>query len=150
MSAASTGDPPAFERMALVGAWRAIIPPAARTSSIGINIAGFIGFSLSGPDQSDRLVAFEQIEADSRRLAARAGKAAIALEQQLRVALGDRRECGHIFGRRGAKRFLAGLAGPEDFPRTPQSQIFFGDPEAVTRLAHQCQPGTPDVGQILA
>src|SRR3954451_22010987 len=41
----------------------------------------------TAPDQSDRLIPFEQIEADPRRLATRTRKSAIAVEQQHRIAL---------------------------------------------------------------
>ena len=41
----------------------------------------------TAPEQSHRRIAFEKVEAGPRRLAARAFEAAVAVEQQLRVAL---------------------------------------------------------------
>ena len=54
---------------------------------------------LAAPEQPHRRIAFEQIEAQPRRLAALAGEAAVAVEQQARVALGDRGQLGDILRR---------------------------------------------------
>ena len=47
---------------------------------------------LAGADQPHRLVALEQIEAGTRSLAAGSGEAAVAVEEKLGIALGERRQ----------------------------------------------------------
>src|SRR5205085_5946797 len=105
---------------------------------------------LTAANQPDRLVALEQVEANSRRLPARTGKPAVALEEQLRVALRDRRQSDHVLRSRRAKRLLAGLTRPEDFAGTTKPEILLGNPEAVVGLAHQRQPGAAHLGQAWA
>src|SRR6185503_8941331 len=81
------------------------------------------------------------------RLAARAGKAAVAVEQQQRIALRDRRQLGDEVEGGDPEPFLARLAGAEDLARAAEAQILLGDAEAVAGLAHQGEPRPADLGQ---
>ena len=78
---------------------------------------------LAAPDQAHRLVALEQIEADPRRLPARAGEAAVAIEQQLGIALGDWRELRDVLGLGDTECDFAGLARAEVVAGAAQPQV---------------------------
>src|SRR4051812_2081245 len=104
------------------------MPPAARTRAIGKN-AGFIGFLSAGPYEPDRLVALKQVKANARGLTARSREAAIAIEEQLRIALRDRSELRDVVRCRDAECLFSGLASAQDFAGTAQSQILLGDPK---------------------
>ena len=48
------------------------------------------------------------------------------------------------------KALLARLARAEDFARTSQAQILFGNPEAIVGFPHQCEARPSGFAQILA
>jgi hypothetical protein len=66
--------------------------------ALGSRIRGNDEMSSPAPDQSDGLIALEQIEAHPRRPSPLPGKTAVAIQQQPRVALRDRRQFRDILG----------------------------------------------------
>jgi hypothetical protein len=102
---------------------------------------------LAASDQRYGLIAFEQIEADTRCLAPWTRKSSIALEEQLGIALCNRSQGRDVLCRSYSEGLFARLARAKDFARTPQAQILLCDTEAVAGLAHQGKASATDLGE---